>query len=54
MPDDTSLSDDDILTTPAGDARTRMETDTDMGDGDSDTTDADTDDTDADADDTDA
>ena len=54
MADDTTLSDEDILTTPAGETRSRQETDTDTGDGDTDTTDADTDDTDADADDTDA
>jgi hypothetical protein len=54
MPDETTLSDDDILTSPAGETRLRSETDTDEGDGDTDTTDADTDDTDSDADGTDA
>jgi len=48
----TTLSDDDILTTP-GDTRLRHQEDSDLGD-DTDTTDADTDDTDADADDIDA
>ncbi len=48
----TTLSDDEISTTP-GDTRFRQETDTD-GTDDTDTTDSDTDDTDADTDDTDA
>jgi hypothetical protein len=46
----TPLTDDEIVTTPDADDRTRAET----GDADTDDTDADTDDTDADTDDTDA
>jgi hypothetical protein len=48
----TTLSDDEILTSPA-EIRLRQQEDSDLGD-DTDTTDADTDDTDADADDIDA